>query len=185
MYDSDISYNLYAMFNGITSFLNENLSICVALGIFQELWRYYYASEIILGLGSANGRRPFYVTPSLIGIVHTQNDPCAFPTCFGVWRDQSCSDLLSSDLSLRRHDHGGTTEEGNCSYLLPLSHRDDMKTLSAWFAICERNPIVRSFGAIFDINLNNQQSSWVSLATELFVQQLVQDYINGNSKAHC
>ena len=43
---------------------------------------------------------------------------------------------------------------------------------------------MRSFGAIFDIILNNQQSSWVLLATRLFFQQLVQDYINGNNKAH-
>ena len=30
---------------------------------------------IILGMGSANGRRRYYVTPSLIGRTHTQNDP--------------------------------------------------------------------------------------------------------------
>ena len=30
---------------------------------------------IILGVGSANERRRYYVTPSLIGRAHTQNDP--------------------------------------------------------------------------------------------------------------
>ena len=32
---------------------------------------------IILGMGSANERRLYYVIPSLIGQVQTQNDPCA------------------------------------------------------------------------------------------------------------
>ena len=27
----------------------------------------------------------------------------------------------------RTHGHGGTTEEGNCTYLLPLPHREDSK----------------------------------------------------------
>ena len=31
---------------------------------------------IILGMGSSNERRRYYVTPSLIGWAHTQNDPC-------------------------------------------------------------------------------------------------------------
>ena len=30
---------------------------------------------IILGMGSASERRRYYVTPSLIGRAHTQNDP--------------------------------------------------------------------------------------------------------------
>ena len=33
-------------------------------------------SGIILGMGSANERRRYYVTPSLICGVHTQIDPC-------------------------------------------------------------------------------------------------------------
>ena len=33
-------------------------------------------SGVILGMGSANERRHYYVTPSLIGWAHTQNDPC-------------------------------------------------------------------------------------------------------------
>ena len=36
----------------------------------------YGFNRVILGMGSANGRRCFYVTPSLIGRAHTQNDPC-------------------------------------------------------------------------------------------------------------
>ena len=32
-------------------------------------------SGIILGMGSANERRWYYVMPSLIGRAHTQNDP--------------------------------------------------------------------------------------------------------------
>ena len=31
---------------------------------------------IILGMGSANERRRYYVTPPLIGRAHTQNDLC-------------------------------------------------------------------------------------------------------------
>ena len=36
-----------------------------------------HVAGIILGMGTANGRRRYYVTPSLIGWAHTQNDPCA------------------------------------------------------------------------------------------------------------
>ena len=36
-------------------------------------------SGIILGMGSANERRRYYVTPSLIGRAHTQNDPSMLP----------------------------------------------------------------------------------------------------------
>ena len=39
-----------------------------------EIVEYVYTSEIILGMGSANERRRYYVTPSLIGRAHTQND---------------------------------------------------------------------------------------------------------------
>ena len=34
------------------------------------------SSGVISDLGSANERRRYYVTPSLIGRAHTQNDPC-------------------------------------------------------------------------------------------------------------
>ena len=34
------------------------------------------SAGIILGVGSAIERGPDYVTPSLIGRAHTQNDPC-------------------------------------------------------------------------------------------------------------
>ena len=39
--------------------------------IFTE----WYMPEIFQGMGSANERRRYYVTPSLIGRAHAQNDP--------------------------------------------------------------------------------------------------------------
>ena len=38
--------------------------------IYDTIW------GIILGMGSANERRRYIVTSSLIGWAHTQNDPC-------------------------------------------------------------------------------------------------------------
>ena len=40
---------------------------------------YSYTAEIILGMGSANDRRRYYVTPPFIGRAHTKNDPCRGP----------------------------------------------------------------------------------------------------------
>ena len=37
--------------------------------------KFWWFSMIILGMGSANERKHYYVTPSLIGWAHTQNDP--------------------------------------------------------------------------------------------------------------
>ena len=50
---------------------NNCLSFVMSKCIF---WR--HISEIILGMGSTNGRWRYNVTSSLIGWVHTQNDPC-------------------------------------------------------------------------------------------------------------
>ena len=42
----------------------------------SQVW--FYGN--FLCMGSANERRRYYVTPSLIGEAHTQNDPCSMPS---------------------------------------------------------------------------------------------------------
>ena len=42
-------------------------------------------SWIILGMGSANERRRYIVTPSLIGRAHSHNDPCMWYHSMWVW----------------------------------------------------------------------------------------------------
>ena len=50
------------------------------------------SSWIILGIGSANGRRRYIVMPSLIDWAHAQNDPGSYPFIslmydFHKWND--------------------------------------------------------------------------------------------------
>ena len=47
-------------------------------------------SGIILGMGLAKERRRYYVTPSLIGRAHTQNDPW----CVASWLYQGMVDNI-------------------------------------------------------------------------------------------
>ena len=48
-----------------------------SLNRFQAFtWNRGSSRGIILSIGSANGRRRYYVTPPLIGRAHTQNDHC-------------------------------------------------------------------------------------------------------------
>ena len=42
----------------------------------SHLFDYVYNAWIIQGMGLANERRCYILTPPLIGRVHTQNDPC-------------------------------------------------------------------------------------------------------------
>ena len=42
---------------------------------YPKLLTLHLMAGIILGMGSANGRRRYIVTPPLIGWIHTQNDP--------------------------------------------------------------------------------------------------------------
>ena len=54
---------------------------CEIANMILELCMFYYFNSmhkprIILGMGSANERRRYNVTWSLIGWAHTQNDPC-------------------------------------------------------------------------------------------------------------
>ena len=43
--------------------------------VITHVWYVYAFTGIILGMGSANERRRYYVTPSLICRAHTQNAP--------------------------------------------------------------------------------------------------------------
>ena len=50
------------------------------------VWKQYLG--IILGMGLANERRRYYVTPPLIGRAHTQNDPGVFHN--SLWKKKLC-----------------------------------------------------------------------------------------------
>ena len=52
------------------------------------------ATEISLGLGSANERRRYIVTSSFTGWAHTQNDPCAASLAVFRFRFRRASRLL-------------------------------------------------------------------------------------------
>ena len=44
----------------------------------------HHNSEVILGMGSANEGRRHYVAPPLIGLAHSQNDPCGYISLMGI-----------------------------------------------------------------------------------------------------
>ena len=48
-------------------------------------WHKFWHAGIILGMGSANERRHYNVTPSLIGQAHTHNDPWHVTTGLVLW----------------------------------------------------------------------------------------------------
>ena len=62
------------------------LSQCISCTILPS-------SEIILGMGSANERRCYIVTSSLIGWAHSHNDPCILPCQVSIyhWLSFQCS----------------------------------------------------------------------------------------------
>ena len=82
------------------------LCICSTLTIF---------SGIILSMGSANERRRYYVTPSLIGWTHTQNDPCIqlqmrlywnvfVSTCLFIWNNFHSWSCMSCGIIYMPHE---------------------------------------------------------------------------------
>ena len=56
----------------------KSAEIISNLLIAKKIWRMADSviTGIILGMGSANKRRRYYVMPSLIGWAHIENDPC-------------------------------------------------------------------------------------------------------------
>ena len=48
----------------------------ITLGLFIQNYYFGAISKIILGKGSANARRRYDVTSSLISWAHTQDEPC-------------------------------------------------------------------------------------------------------------
>ena len=91
------------------------------------------AAGIILGTGSANERRRYYVTPPLIGQAHTQNDPCAGCTVAG-----SLSRLCPSSYpscSVVNHNHQSQSSKITQHGLLPnntnaLTHWGPVRQMS-------------------------------------------------------
>ena len=68
---------------------------------------------IILSMGSANERRRYYVTPSLIGWTHTQNDPCIqmrlywnvfVSTCLFIWNNFHSWSCMSCGIIYTPHE---------------------------------------------------------------------------------
>ena len=117
--------------------------------IYEILWAYTpthsHISGIVLCMGSANERRRYIVTSSLIGWAHTQNDPGEY---------MYSSTLFALSIS-------------------PPWWRHQMETFSAWLTICAENslvrgefpaqrPVTRSFDVFFDLCPNKRLSkqSW-------------------------
>ena len=69
----DIHINVLKKFWNRVFIINPT---CVdAWGICLSTFHHIYYSGIILGMGSGNDRRLYYVTPAFIGWSHTQNEP--------------------------------------------------------------------------------------------------------------
>ena len=61
-------------------------------------------SGIILGMGSNNERRRYYITSPLIGWAHTQNDPCHYAVypqnyAYGLCFDMFCCGYITTDFN--------------------------------------------------------------------------------------
>ena len=57
----------------------------------MDLLELYHRAGIIQGTASANGRRRYDITSSLIGWAHTQDDPC---WCYSLWHHATLSSCI-------------------------------------------------------------------------------------------
>ena len=136
-----------------------------------------------MGMCSANGRRRYIVTSSLIGWARTQNDPCILcgrtVMCVSIWSSAGQMAALGDICWLDRMGLWGDLAVGIWHQIQYTWLPHDMEMLSTWLALCEENQVIFKVISVVDgwgIFLTDDKSTLLQVMT--WCRQATSHYLN-------